>query len=901
MLYQKSNYYILIYYMNKKNSHIYIYMNLEYKQKYLKYKKKYLNLKLELEGGKKKEIEKQNYHIYHRFKDEKIKKIDRTDYPVNNRYVSYLDKYNNLIDDSKINITKLTLGENEFNEDGLKEFVNATFEYLEMKYGGRFDKGGVFRKNKHLKKNGEYKPHTHGFMGLTKYNQYTHKLESWKKEDIEANKIIPAPELLVNDDTIFDHKDFYRDTFLLAVTPFNHAFYHAKSKLTPGKRSEIQEKMRMIMINQIIERLDLKTKPKNTNEWLQFLKTQETSTGTYDPNIKYITDVSLTNIYGGLFYDKSFKEWSDAFVTKEEVDNDKNKAEEIKKKEEAHKIYLEKMAKKKQIEQIKDLAEYHKKNYNNNLKKLINGPYADLMEWAKNTQNKEFGFKAQLIMGTITGIYDEYDKIANAKVEMNTEQNTKAQHGYIQNFAFTNGKLHPDYFKYPNYMLANEKVEKKLAEMNDKLKEMRNSHHVAEIVNIPKMNEKTKLLEPVPYKIISRQIVKDSNNKDIIKFGLWKGKLLPADSQERIDKISEKQVIKGLLERGQHYFLINHTDFEGKYDLELSKDEDYKKMASMIELEEEGQGYYSEIVGAKLKVPNEAKKFRTLGESFKKKIEFMDSDDLEKQTKEMSDFMNNHEYPTIWKDSTHKDAQKTRKGFSLTEIKKWASYIGKLNYYEKLSPEDKKKVISKYDQKLEEEDAWRKNAAKRLEVKKFRAKIYDEEDKKCSKHRRNTRVGKPDYFAFSVGPGDDPDGLSKEWKGECHTPTYCFNPLTKIELADGRTKLIKDIRLDDKLKNGSIVEGTLRLRNPSKEPYYRIKNNENGEYILVTGKHKVLKQNKEDVFDNYVYIKDYKFAEVTDIIDETVINLITSDHRIQIGEHKFWDWEDGEENSLHQK
>ena len=58
----------------------------------------------------------------------------------------------------------------------------------------------------------------------------------------------------------------------------------------------------------------------------------------------------------------------------------------------------------------------------------------------------------------------------------------------------------------------------------------------------------------------------------------------------------------------------------------------------------------------------------------------------------------------------------------------------------------------------------------------------------------------------------------------------------------------------------------------------------------------VLKQNKEDIFDNYVYVKDYKLAEITDIIDDTVINLITSDHRIQIGEHKFWDWEDGDEN-----
>jgi len=131
-----------------------------------------------------------------------------------------------------------------------------------------------------------------------------------------------------------------------------------------------------------------------------------------------------------------------------------------------------------------------------------------------------------------------------------------------------------------------------------------------------------------------------------------------------------------------------------------------------------------------------------------------------------------------------------------------------------------------------------------------------------------------------------------------YTMAGCFHPLTKIELADGRIKLIKDIRLDDKLKNGSIVEGTLRLRNAGKEPYIRIKNSENSEDILVTGSHKVLEQNKEDIFDNYVYVKDYKLGEVTDIIDETVINLITSDHKIQIGEHKFWDWEDGEENLL---
>ena len=190
---------------------------------------------------------------------------------------------------------------------------------------------------------------------------------------------------------------------------------------------------------------------------------------------------------------------------------------------------------------------------------------------------------------------------------------------------------------------------------------------------------------------------------------------------------------------------------------------------------------------------------------------------------------------------------------------------------------------------------WKKIYKERVDKKRKEAIDYENSGKgRCDENRLDEiRWNENEYTA-----------RYSEWTDvECFPRRYsysvgCFHPLTKIELADGRIKLIKDIKLDDKLKNGSTVQGTLRLRNAGKEPYIRIKNSENSEDILVTGSHKVLEQNKEDIFDNYVYVKDYKLGEVTDIIDETVINLITSDHRIQIGEHKFWDWEDGEENLL---
>ena len=384
-------------------------MNLEYKQKYLKYKNKYLSLKFELEGGKKKtEVYRETFIIYHRFKTDSNREIEKYSEeiikgPTRERFITRLnvgdrvrvrnyrdrnDKtyyrgtiatkknfeygvkmdngedwypskyhfeipadvykrfYNNLIEDSTVKIKRVCNFEKyNYLDEGLVDLVDATFEYLEKKYGGRFEKGGVFKKGKHVKKNGKYITHKTGLF--SHYPEYFGELKPWKKEDIEAGKIKPAPILLDDNQSIFDKTDFFRDTFLLGVTPFGGKWYSQdRNKAQYVNRYELlrkalekQEKARMVMIKQIIKRLGLKTEPKNTDEWLKFLKTQKTSTGTYEPNIKYITDVkeavrSYFNETRGLigrrwytqYENKGYKEWSDAFITQEELDDREEEA-----------------------------------------------------------------------------------------------------------------------------------------------------------------------------------------------------------------------------------------------------------------------------------------------------------------------------------------------------------------------------------------------------------------------------------------------------------------------------------------------------------------------------------------------------------------------------------------------
>ncbi len=118
----------------------------------------------------------------------------------------------------------------------------------------------------------------------------------------------------------------------------------------------------------------------------------------------------------------------------------------------------------------------------------------------------------------------------------------------------------------------------------------------------------------------------------------------------------------------------------------------------------------------------------------------------------------------------------------------------------------------------------------------------------------------------------------------------CFSPMTKLRLSTGKIVKMKDIKLGDVLENGSIVEVTMKIDNrKSKIPYYRIKNDLN-DYICVTGSHYIKHE------DRFIQVKDHSESIQTTLLSDYFCCLITSDHRIQIGDKLFWDWEDHDLN-----
>ena len=70
------------------------------------------------------------------------------------------------------------------------------------------------------------------------------------------------------------------------------------------------------------------------------------------------------------------------------------------------------------------------------------------------------------------------------------------------------------------------------------------------------------------------------------------------------------------------------------------------------------------------------------------------------------------------------------------------------------------------------------------------------------------------------------------------------------------------------------------------------------DYIYVTGEHHILNNTNDDMeklndeFENYIKVCNYSKAEKTSEHDEELFCLITSNHRIPVGEYTFWDWED---------
>ena len=110
-------------------------------------------------------------------------------------------------------------------------------------------------------------------------------------------------------------------------------------------------------------------------------------------------------------------------------------------------------------------------------------------------------------------------------------------------------------------------------------------------------------------------------------------------------------------------------------------------------------------------------------------------------------------------------------------------------------------------------------------------------------------------------------------------PRFCFSPETPIQLENGKTVKIKNLKLGDTLINGSVVDAVMKIKNYN-DPYYKIGD------IYVTGKHYVKHGMK------YVQVKDLPNAKLTDKVDDVVSCLVTSDHKIPVGNMVFWDWED---------
>ena len=120
----------------------------------------------------------------------------------------------------------------------------------------------------------------------------------------------------------------------------------------------------------------------------------------------------------------------------------------------------------------------------------------------------------------------------------------------------------------------------------------------------------------------------------------------------------------------------------------------------------------------------------------------------------------------------------------------------------------------------------------------------------------------------------------------------CFHKNTPVNLKNGTTVMLKDIQLGTILENGAEVYGLLTLKGDKHNPYYKIWSDKLDNYIYVTGEHKILVDNKKKDIEGFKPVSEVSYALKTDICDEELSCLITSNHRIPIGEYTFWDWED---------
>ena len=136
--------------------------------------------------------------------------------------------------------------------------------------------------------------------------------------------------------------------------------------------------------------------------------------------------------------------------------------------------------------------------------------------------------------------------------------------------------------------------------------------------------------------------------------------------------------------------------------------------------------------------------------------------------------------------------------------------------------------------------------------------------------------------------------MNSTWNGPpgqlVRTLGKCFHPSTNVQLQNGNIKAMKDIDLGDILEDGAIVESVMKIDNTrDRAPLYIIRNGgvRNAD-IYVTGSHLVY----DETIKNFIKVENYSGAEIAILEADWFSCLITSNHRIKIGQQLFWDWED---------
>ena len=122
--------------------------------------------------------------------------------------------------------------------------------------------------------------------------------------------------------------------------------------------------------------------------------------------------------------------------------------------------------------------------------------------------------------------------------------------------------------------------------------------------------------------------------------------------------------------------------------------------------------------------------------------------------------------------------------------------------------------------------------------------------------------------------------------------TLCFHPDTPVIIKNNNGLRYEckmhELMLGDILENGSEVMGLLQLKGGNN--FHKIWSNKLKKFIYVTGTHLIQHPKSK----RFIPVEDMEESELSQKSSKIMSCLITSNHRIPIGEYTFWDWEDDE-------